>query len=270
MFINGDSLDNFLQGSFFDDSIFGREGNDTIDGAGGNDSIYGGDGQDVVYGGDGDDTIFGGYAGDDDDKLYGGSGNDVIGGEGGNDNVYGEEGNDKLYGGRGNDKLYGGRGDDVLNGGLGSDVLDGGVGVNILQGVEPFYGYGKGEVDTLIGGSVVLGGEDTEVWRNTFVLGEKGVAFYSDLDPASSGENDYALIVGFFETTDKIQLAGDPSQYVTKNTNYPTPSNFEAATDTGIYRKGLSFSGKPAADELIGIVQDVSGLSLYSDNFTYV
>jgi hypothetical protein len=79
--------------------------------------------------------------------------------------------------------------------------------------------------------------------------------YYDDLNGTTSGANDYANIVGY-ETQDIIQLAGSASLYRLNIVG----SNTELYLD------------KPSSepDELIGIVQGVTNLSLTSDNFIYV
>ncbi|MBW4511215.1 MAG: hypothetical protein KME64_32570 [Scytonematopsis contorta HA4267-MV1] len=188
-----------------------------------------------------------------------------------NDEIRGLEGNDRIAGFFGNDNLNGGEGDDELRGGLNNDTLEGGTGNDILIGIDtsilpvPGLGFGKGEIDKLIGGP----GNDT------FVLGTQAVdgrdfPFYDDCNSNSSGIEDYALIYdfGLFGNKenlgfDKIQLAGLRSNYTLGNAPKGTPSG------TGIYY----IDGASGCQELIGIVQNV-GLDKLSLNnsrqFTFV
>ena len=126
-------------------------------------------------------------------------------------------------------------------GGAGNDRL---IGVNTAVS-RP----GVGEIDTLTSGSMF----DSD----TFVLGQNGKVFY-DGGPVGA---DYAVItdfdkLSFFgETTfDKIQLARGSSYRLGSSGN-----------DTRIYKDNLF-----GADELIGIVKNVQGLSLSNPNhFVY-
>lgn len=76
--------------------------------------------------------------------------------------------------------------------------------------------------------------------------------FYSDGDPTTPGINDYALITNFVfspdpNVTDRIVLAGDPSNYSLGASPDGLPSG------TGVF-----FSQDQAVPELIGIVENVS------------
>jgi Ca2+-binding RTX toxin-like protein len=237
--IFGDSLGNNINGTYIGDLIYGREG---------------------------------------DDRLFGGNGDDSLYGEDGNDSLFGEDGNDRLFGGNGNDRLDGGRGNDLLYSGNGSDTLIGGIGRNILNGAGEYMGNdGRGDVDILIGGGVDEEAEGSRIrpYENTFIVdapsGYDGY-YYDDRDSSSSGENDYARIIDFSVSFDKIQLkkVGASHQYILKDISATSPLNggINASMDTGIYRQNLLFGA--GVDELIGVVQDVSGLNLNSAYFTYV
>jgi Ca2+-binding RTX toxin-like protein len=204
-------------------------------------------------------------------KITGTPNPDNLEGTNKNDEILGLEGNDRIVGFFGNDNLNGGEGDDELRGGLNNDILEGGTGNDTLIGVDtsilpiPGLGFGKGEIDKLIGGQ----GNDT------FALGTQAVdgrdfPFYDDGNSNSSGIEDYALIYdfGLFGNNqnlgfDKIQLAGLRSNYTLGNTPKGTPSG------TGIYY----IDGASGWQELIGIVQNV-GLDKLSLNntsqFTFV
>lgn len=117
------------------------------------------------------------------------------------------------------------------------------VGVN-HKAVNP----GRGEVDVLHGGA----------GRDRFVLGTADRAFYSDRRSSSAGTKDYALIRNFCLTEgDLIQLRGSADSYVL------------AASPGGLPR-GTAIFLKSTVNELIGIVQGASGLSLNSSAFAYV
>ncbi|WP_446392245.1 Calx-beta domain-containing protein [Coleofasciculus sp. B1-GNL1-01] len=108
-----------------------------------------------------------------------------------------------------------------------------------ITGTDPSVG----EVDTLTGTANV----------DTFILGDGTGALYAD-----NGVDDYALIMDFDVSQDMIQLAGSAADYQLMATSGSLPEG------TGIYRDlGTS-------DELIGIVQNVSSLSLESSTFSFV
>ncbi len=205
----------------------------------------GGNGADRLNGGDGDDS------------LRGGVGNDILLGEAGDDTISGSDGNDVANGGAGNDNLSGYVGSDSLVGSFGNDVLAGGAGNDTLTGIESStagsgVGFGAGEVDTLRGG---LGGD-------TFVLGNASRVYYSDGNPLTTGDSDYALIKDFNASEDVIRLHG--SQVLYSLDIYTVSSGvFEAAL---IYDPGIAERA-----EIIGILQNVSSdVSLTSAAFSYV
>jgi serralysin len=306
---NGNLLNNVIKGNTLNNVLGGQAGNDTLYGNGGNDFLNGGVGADRMEGGAGNDTyivdnvgdvvvetfiigpvlsntraagdltisptipIFGGTdtvfssvsytlgANVENLTLTGtanisGTGNslaNVIQGNSGNNLLIGNAGNDTLNGGAGNDSLFGGANNDTLTGGTGNDLLSGGEGNDTLIGATPGgVNPGLGEADTLTGGANA----------DTFVLGTAATAFYDDGNALSFGLNDRALITDFQTGVDKIQLKGAAGNYVLQVGNF----SGGAALDTRI------FIDKPGflPNELVGIVQDVSGLSLASSNFTYV
>jgi serralysin len=131
----------------------------------------------------------------------------------------------------------------------GNDLLLGGSSNNALVGVDPSSTAGKGEIDTLIGAGN----------RDRFILGDANRVYYNDGDSTTNGSNDYANIVGFSATTgDVIQLQGKAADYSLGT----APAGVNAGT--AIYN---NLSGEP---ELIGIVQNTSGLSLTDSYFNYV
>jgi hypothetical protein len=108
-----------------------------------------------------------------------------------------------------------------------------------ITGTDPSVG----EVDTLTGTANV----------DTFILGDGTGALY-----AENGVDDYALIMDFDASQDMIQLAGNAADYQLMATSGSLPEG------TGIYQDfGTS-------DELIGIVDNVSSLSLESSTFSFV
>lgn len=150
----------------------------------------------------------------------------------------------------GNDTLRAGAKNDVLIGGIGNDNLTGGSGKDILLGVNPTSTTaGRGEIDTL----TRTGQEDR------FILGDTNQVYYNDGNSTNRGLNDYARIVSFSTTAgDIIQLKGKATDY-----SIGTSPVF-GVTGTAIYN---NLFGQP---ELIGIVQNVSGLNLTSGAFSYV
>lgn len=164
------------------------------------------------------------------DLLKAGSGDDELEGNPGDDTLNTGGGNDQATGGTGSDRLLGKRGDDTLTG------VD-------PTGLTP----GLGEIDTFQGAAGV----------DVFVLGDTDQAFY-DNGKRNAGLKDYALILDLTEE-DSIQLYGKRKNYLFQETTGSLPKG------TGIYLK--STTGK---DELIGIVQNVTDLTLISNTLTFV
>lgn len=248
-----------ISAGFGDDLVSADDGNDEVAGDGGNDSLLGGSGDDTLRGGIGQDRLLG-QAGNDillggsgRDRLNGGEGNDTLKGNLGDDTLYGDAGDDTLRGESGNDVLRGGAGNDdvadyngtnTLIGGLGNDTLTGGLGNDTLIGVEtasagPGTGFGAGEVDGLRGGK----------GRDTFVLGDVARTYYSDGDPLTSGESDYALIKDFNSAEDVIRLHGARNSY-SLDIYTVAAGKLEAAI---LYDPGVTDRA-----EIIGIVQNVT------------
>jgi serralysin len=139
----------------------------------------------------------------------------------------------------------------------GNDLLLGGTRNSSLVGVDPNSTAGKGEIDTLVNS----GNRDSlpETLRERFILGDANRVYYNDGDSTTSGINDYANIIGFSPTAgDVIQLKGKAADYSLGT----APAGVNAGT--AIYN---NLSGEP---ELIGIVQNISGLSLTDSYFNYV
>lgn len=241
-----------------DDVAFGDNGNDTLEGGDGKDTLSGGDGNDYLQGGydDSDDTVFGDdgndtifdsgggknllYGGSGRDTIYGGSDRDIQDGGSGNDSLYGIGGNDLLYGGSGHDSLYGSDENDALYGGAGNDFLVGGD-EGFANGT--YLSAFSNQIDTLTGGA----------GRDTF-----GGLFYDDGDPLTAGTTSYTLIKDFNTQEDFIQLSGAKSNY------------YLAASPNGLPEGTAIFFNKPGnePDELMAIVEGVSGLTLNSSYFT--
>jgi Ca2+-binding RTX toxin-like protein len=252
--ISADDGDDEVIGDSGDDSLLGGAGNDTLNGGIGQDRLVGQAGNDNLLGGNGTDRLNGG---DGDDVLKGGLGNDILFGESGDDTIRGGDGNDVANGGTGNDNLSGYVGSDSLVGSFGNDVLAGGAGNDTLTGVEPStagsgVGFGAGEVDTLRGG---LGSD-------TFVLGNASRVYYSDGDPLTIGDSDYALIKDLNASEDVIQLHGSQALY----------SLDIYTVDSGVFEAALIYDpGIAERAEIIGILQNVSAdLNLTNTAFSYV
>ncbi|MEM9154018.1 MAG: hypothetical protein AAGB13_03125 [Cyanobacteria bacterium P01_F01_bin.33] len=287
--ITSDAGNDTLSGNAGNDSLVGRDGSDRLQGDSGADTLKGGNGQDSLYGNDGKDKLYGDWTsggtgndflsgGNNNDFLYGRGGNDLLHGDdgndrlqgdagadtlkggGGRDTLYGNDGNDRLYGdwsgggtgndsivgGLGNDSLYGRGGSDRLIGGKGNDVLVGDAGNDTLTGAGGSH-LGQGSVDRLQGGA---GGD-------LYVLGDGNNAFYDDGFSGTAGTADYARIQGFSAVEDRIQLEGTATDYVLGS------SPISGISGTAVYLNA-------STDELVAVVEGVSGLSLSSSAFIYV
>jgi RHS repeat-associated protein len=146
------------------------------------------------------------------------------------------------------DSIITGDGDDIINGGAGNDALNSAGGNDRLTGVaQNAVNPGLGEIDTLNGGA---GGD-------IYFLGNDRNAFYDDGSAATAGTSDYARIVGFNPAEDIIQLFGQKSSYV-----------LGAVPIAGVSGTAI-FIDKPGSepDELIAIVEGVTGLNLTSNAF---
>ncbi len=150
----------------------------------------------------------------------------------------------------GNDTLRAGSKNDVLIGGTGNDTLNGGTGNDLLIGVDPSsITAGKSEIDLL----TAAGKGDR------FILGDVNQVYYNDGISTNRGLNDYARIISLSTTAgDVIQLKGKAADYSLGT------SPVAGVAGTAIYN---NLFGQP---ELIGIVQNIAGLSLTSTAFSYV
>jgi hypothetical protein len=202
--------------------------------------LIGTDDDDILFGTPGDDILSGLR---DDDDLVGGGGDDTLFGDRGDDNLFGEAGSDMLFGDRGDDYLFGGTGNDRLDGDRGDDLL---IGVE-LNLANP----GLGEVDSLIGG----------FGADVFQLGDVFSAYYDDANETTDGSTDYALITDFDINQDIIELHGSAADYQLATVSPSLPSGI------GVFLQSSTPSGQ---DELIGIVQGESSLSLNDSYFSFV
>ncbi|MEH2404178.1 calcium-binding protein [Nostoc sp.] len=261
--IVGDNQNNRLSGNNGNDTLDGGTGTDTLNGGGGNDTYIVDTTTDIITeaANSGTDIVrssvtytlganienlrltessdISGTGNSLNNLLFGNTSNNTLNGGGGNDTLDGNNGNDILNGGDGNDSLQGGPGNDVLNGGSGDDIL---IGVFPGSPLLP----GLGETDQLTGGP----GADR------FILGDAVNAFYDDNNTANPGFGDLASITDFDPSQDQIELNGLPEDYRLQ----------VVGSNTRI------FLDKPGAeqDEIIGIVQGVVGLTLSSNNFTFL
>ena len=135
-------------------------------------------------------------------------------------------------------------GSSSLNGGAGTDNLNGGAGTDTLAGC--FYGAngGRGEIDTLVGGT----GNDI------FQLGWASGQFYDDGNASNAGRTDYVLITDFTVGQDKLQLDGAAAGY------YLAASGVTGVTGTGLYAE------QGATDELIAIIRSPNNTTLNAAN----
>lgn len=180
------------------------------------------------------------------DYLQGQEDNDQIFGEAGNDRLQGNTGNDKLFGREGYDALGGGKGDDVLVGGVGYDYLYGGEGDDILIGVRvESFTPGAGEVDYLTG----------DKGKDTFVLGDALEVYYDDDAADTKGFNDFAAIKDFNSQDDVIRLHGSADNY--------------SILDVGQGSTAIFYNSPDQSDELVGVVQNVTGLDISGDAFEF-
>jgi Ca2+-binding RTX toxin-like protein len=277
-YLLGDDGNDTINGGDGSDNLFGGNGNDTLNGDAGNDSLNSDAGDDAINGGAGTDT----YRADYSDRLSGltmtfdsvtGNGTVVVGtetdtltsienlssftGTNFDDTLVGSAnrdfamrggaGNDTISGNGEDDYLLGDDGNDTINGGDGSDNLFGGNGNDTLNGANSnSLNPGTGERDNLTGGAGV----------DRFILGDAANIYYDDRNVTTAGTNDHATITDFNPSEDKVQLQGVASNYLL----------VVSGTNTNLY---VDKAGTEP-DELIGIFQNVTGLSLTSSAFEYV
>lgn len=259
----GNNLDNVITGNAGNNLLDGRAGNDKLNGNGGNDTLFGGAGNDTLDGGVGNDILDGGSG---EDFFIGGLGDDTFfvddpgdriaeEADAGDDTVIstvsremranlenlilignaaiyalGNSLNNRILGNVGNNNIIGERGNDSLNGGPGNDTL---------SGCTPGANQGRGEVDTLTGG----GDEDL------FRIGWMSGLLYDDGNPNSPGLNDYVLITDFTFGTDRLELNGRASDYVTG------PSGVPGVEGAGLFHDSNTNFVLDANDELLAIIR---------------
>jgi Ca2+-binding RTX toxin-like protein len=137
----------------------------------------------------------------------------------------------------------------MIQGTAGSDVLVGTAGNDVFLGVPAGAGVGTGTIDRMTGG----GGNDR------FILGDSRGVFYDDLRGGASGTGDYALITDF--------RAGDVVQLAQGRQYFLAPTYAAGVWRTDIY-VDTDFSGRlNNGDELIGILQGVTTVSLSTANY---
>jgi len=230
-----------VKGSRFADVLQTGSGADTLDGGAGADSLVGGAGNDVYVVDSSHDTIRETANGGTD--LVRASLNYTLGANlenltltGSAKNALGNAANNILTGNSQANSLIGGGGNDALFGAAGNDFLGGSSGNDTLTGAA---GSGLGERDTLLGGS----GSDL------FVLGTSAGALYDDGLAAKPGTSDYALIQDFTPGEDRLQLAGQASDY-----------HLGASGLSGVKGLGLFHESGPT-DELIAVLQSPKSLT---------
>jgi len=229
----GNSLNNIITGNAAANVLDGGAGSDSLRGGGGNDTYIVNSTTDIVTegGNAGTDTVRSSVS----YRLGSNLNNLVLTGTSAI-NGTGNSLDNIITGNAAANILDGGGGNDSLRGGGGNDTLNGG-------------GSTVGERDTLTGGAGV----------DTFLLGNRTDVFYDDGNPVAAGRADYALITDFNTSEDVIQLKGRQRNYRLGS----SPTGLPAGT--AIYRDKLG----EEPDELIGIVQGSSNLSLDSDDFRF-
>ncbi|MHC5764330.1 MAG: DUF4114 domain-containing protein [Nostoc sp.] len=234
--IDGGDGDDTLTGGAGNDNLIGGLGDDSLDGGAGNDNLDGGDGSDVYYVDSATDvvtetnaSVAGGI-----DTVISSLADYTLGANLENLTLTGT-GNSNGTGNSLDNRIIGSSGNNILNGGDGADTLVGVAGNSLI-----------GEIDTLIGGTN----------SDIYILASNTSIYYDDGISTTTGNSDYALIVGFNALEDKVQLLGSSNQYrldiVGNNTNLRI--------------------NKPGSepDELIAIFKDRTGLDLNSAAFQYL
>ncbi|MFN6476847.1 calcium-binding protein [Nostoc sp. DedQUE07] len=261
--IVGDNQNNQLSGNNGDDTLNGGIGNDTLKGGTGDDSYFFDTTLDIITeaANSGIDTVrssvsytlganlenlrlreggnLTGIGNSLNNFLFGNTSNNTLNARVGDDTLDGSNGDDILNGEDGNDSLQGGPGNDILNGGSGNDIL---IGTFPGSPLPP----GLGEIDNLTGGA----GADR------FILGDAENVFYDDNNTTNPGFGDLAFITDFNSSQDRIELNGFSQDYRLQ----------VVGSNTRIFLDKLGAE----QDEIIGIVQGVVGLTLDSDNFTFL
>ncbi|MBN3888837.1 MAG: DUF4114 domain-containing protein [Nostoc sp. JL31] len=234
--IDGGDGDDTLTGGAGNDNLIGGLGDDSLDGGAGNDNLDGGDGSDVYYVDSATDvvtetnaSVAGGI-----DTVISSLADYTLGANLENLTLTGT-GNSNGTGNSLNNRIIGSSGNNILNGGAGNDTLVGVAGNSFV-----------GEFDILTG----------DTGSDTYILASNTSIYYDDGISTTTGNSDYALIVGFNALEDKVQLLGSSNQYrldiVGNNTNLRI--------------------NKPGSepDELIAIFENRTGLDLNSAAFQYL
>ena len=148
--------------------------------------------------------------------------------------------------------MSGSEGDDRLIGNAGNDSLDGGLGNDILNGNNSDNGVDT--IDTLRGG----------FGNDRFVLANSETVFYNDGNNADTGLADYAAIEDFTVGEDRIRLEGSASMYVLGT------SPIVGKLGEAIYLDTDMSGSLTTNDELLAVVENVTGFNLNSRSFIYV
>ncbi len=132
----------------------------------------------------------------------------------------------------------------------GQDIVLGDSGNEVIAAVDTGQANpGENEIDVLSGGD----GSDT------FVFGDANGSYYDDGVAASSGEDDYAFVWDFDETTDSLQLHGSAAEYQLTENHAGLPAG------TAIWIDGQGGD----ADELVAVLNGVTGLTLEDSVFVF-
>ncbi|ELS00254.1 hypothetical protein GLO73106DRAFT_00041110, partial [Gloeocapsa sp. PCC 73106] len=137
--------------------------------------------------------------------------------------------------------------DSFQTGARGLNLVLGREGNDVILAVDDSLDFpGRREFDLLDGG----------INRDRFILGDRRTAFYNSGNANFAGDRDYGLVLGFRTQDDVIQLHGSATDYILQ----------VDGTSTNIFLLGEN----GAANELIGTVSGVTGLSLTEPYFRYV
>ncbi len=132
----------------------------------------------------------------------------------------------------------------------GSDIIQGHDTAEVLIAADTGSAQpGQGELDVFVG----AGGADV------FVFGDAGGAFYDDGNGATDGVEDYGFIWDFEAGIDQVQLSGSATDYLL------TEDHAGLTPGTAIWLVGTGGD----ADELIGVINGVTGLDLEDGNFAF-
>ena len=217
-------------GNSLANTLIGNASNNTLNGGEGNDSLVGGAGSDYYIIDSLSDTIIEGVSVGIDSVLANITGYTLSG----NTEVL-MLGN-AIASGTGNSL------DNLLIGNSISNSLFGGLGNDSLQGAS----FGNiAQKDTLTGGDGI----------DAFILGNGVGCFYDDGDTLTSGTANFAYIVDFNASQDKLVLSGVASDY----TFVASDTGVVGLTGSGFY--GL-FREQGVADELVAILKSANSTTL--------